>query len=98
MSCCGKKREELWVKGAPGSSQSQVGTGPQSPPASGTTIVFEYTGRTAMAVIGPASGMRYSFEGPGALVEVDVRDWRSLAAVPHLRKAIPPTSASQKRF
>jgi hypothetical protein len=81
MSCCGKKREDLWVKGGPGSSESRGAAGPK--------IVFEYTGRTAMAVIGPASGMRYSFEGPGAQVEVDARDWRSLAAVPHLRKTIP---------
>lgn len=50
-------------------------------------ITFEYTGQTALAVIGPASGLRYSFHAPGARVEVDARDWRSLAAVPHLRKA-----------
>jgi hypothetical protein len=90
MSCCGRKREQLWTQGASGSSRSHGAAGP--------TIVFEYTGRTAMAVIGPASGIRYSFEGPGAQVEVDARDWRFLAAVPHLRKTIPPPSASQERF
>jgi hypothetical protein len=78
------------MKDRPGGSPSSGAAGPK--------IVFEYTGRTAMAVIGPASGMRYSFGYPGAQVEVDARDWRFLAAVSHLRKVIPLTSASQKRF
>lgn len=77
MSCCGRKREELLTKGVPGTNHS----------ASMPKITFEYTGQTALAVIGPASGLRYSFHAPGARVEVDARDWRSLAAVPHLRKA-----------
>ncbi len=40
-----------------------------------------------MTVIGPISGIRYRFEGPGARLEVDPRDRRSLAAVPNLRQA-----------
>jgi hypothetical protein len=48
-------------------------------------IVFEYTGNTAMAVIGAVSRLRYTFIKPGSRVEVDARDRTSLAAVPHLR-------------
>ena len=50
-------------------------------------VVFEYTGNTAMAVIGAVSRMRYTFIKPGARVQVDARDRASLAAVPHLRQA-----------
>jgi hypothetical protein len=64
-----------------------------SPPAettrpaleAGPKIVFEYTGNTAMAVIGAVSRLRYTFIKPGSRVEVDARDRTSLAAVPHLR-------------
>ncbi len=38
-----------------------------------------------MAVIGAISRLRYTFIKPGARVEVDARDYASLAAVPHLR-------------
>ena len=50
-------------------------------------VVFEYTGKTAMAVIGAVSRLRYTFIKPGAKVEVDARDRASLAAIPHLRQA-----------
>jgi hypothetical protein len=49
-------------------------------------VAFEYTGNTAMAVIGAVSRLRYTFIKPGAKVDVDVRDRASLAAVPHLRQ------------
>lgn len=53
----------------------------------GTTsqATFEYVGRTALTVFGPASGAPYRFNGPGARVRVDARDRQSLAGVPVLR-------------
>jgi hypothetical protein len=81
MSCCGKKREELLASARSENNFSRAAAGPR--------ILFEYTGETALAVVGTASGMRYSFERPGARIEVDARDWRSLAAVPQLRKVTP---------
>jgi hypothetical protein len=40
-------------------------------------------------VIGPATGRRYRFDRPGARLEVDLKDRRSLAGVPHLRQVVP---------
>jgi hypothetical protein len=44
---------------------------------------FEYTGRTALTIMGP-SGARYRFAAPGARLSVDLRDRAALAAVPGL--------------
>ena len=49
-------------------------------------VVFEYTGHTAMAVIGAVSRLRYSFMSPGAIADVDARDRASLASIPNLRQ------------
>jgi hypothetical protein len=48
-------------------------------------VIFEYIGQTAMAVIGGATRLRYTFIKPGARVEVDARDRASLAAIPNLK-------------
>jgi hypothetical protein len=47
--------------------------------------VFEYLGEVPLTVIGPASGLRYRFEGAGARLAVDPRDRASLAALPLLK-------------
>jgi hypothetical protein len=49
-------------------------------------VVFEYTGSTAMTVVGGVSRQRYRFDRPDARVVVDARDRPSVAAVPHLRQ------------
>lgn len=46
---------------------------------------FQYTGTTGATVTGGVTGRRYRFDHPGAIVAVDARDARSLAAVPMLR-------------
>lgn len=74
MSCCGKKR---------GST-----TPAQASPASRATVVFEYVGRAALTVVGPATRTSYRFDRPGARVLVDVRDRTSLASIPVLRQVI----------
>lgn len=43
-------------------------------------------GRTGMTVIGPVTGKRYRFEGPGSVAEVDLRDRRSVATLPNLEQ------------
>lgn len=82
MSCCGHKRSYL---PQPGPSR---GGGSVSPPGGGrqSAVYFEYLGPTAMTVQGPVSGHRYRFNGPGAVLQVDLRDRASLAAVPRLRQ------------
>ena len=91
MSCCGKKREDLRTPSAFIDRASPAVRPPWKAEARNVTpearpkIVFEYTGNTAMAVIGAVSRLRYTFIKPGSRVEVDARDQTSLAAVPHLR-------------
>jgi hypothetical protein len=51
-------------------------------------VFFEYTGRTAMSVIGPATGRRYRFELPGARLEVDLRDRAALTQVPNVKQVV----------
>lgn len=51
---------------------------------------FRYTGKTALTAYGPISGRSYRFERTGAVVAVDPRDRRSLAAVPSLIQVPAP--------
>jgi hypothetical protein len=46
---------------------------------------FEYTGATALTVVGPITGARYRFSRHGSRVHVDPRDSGALARVPVLR-------------
>ena len=91
MSCCGKKRADLRTPSASIDHVSPPARPPFKAEARGGArdalpkILFEYTGNTAMAVIGAVSRLRYTFIKPGSRVEVDARDQSSLAVVPHLR-------------
>jgi hypothetical protein len=82
MSCCGKARAQFAGQST-GTSRSGPPPRPQTsaPPPK---VVFQYSGSTAMVAIGPVSGTRYRFDGPGARVTVDPRDRRFLANVPKL--------------
>jgi hypothetical protein len=90
MSCCGQKRQALRLR-----PQSHEALGPAEeapvlpdpPPTDAipSGICFEYTGATAMTVIGAVTGRQYRFGWPTARLLVDPRDGRSLAAVPNLR-------------
>ncbi len=55
-------------------------------------IHFQYVGRNGLSVLGPITGIRYRFDGQGAVVSVDPRDARSVAAVPNLRRVAWPVS------
>ena len=91
MSCCGRKRAALQTPSTFTDSASSLvgppwkGQARNATPEARPKIVFEYTGYTALAVIGAVSRLRYTFIKPGSRVEVDARDHASLAAVPHLR-------------
>lgn len=79
--CCGQKREQLngsYSGGAPRPAAAAPS------PVRYTTIYFEYTGSTALTVLGPVSGRRYRFSGHGARLAIDPRDRPSLAALPRL--------------
>ncbi|HWF03266.1 MAG TPA: hypothetical protein VHA06_06240 [Candidatus Angelobacter sp.] len=49
------------------------------------TAHFEYTGKTALTVVSPATGKHYRFAKPGARLEVDMRDRAWLTFVPNLK-------------
>ncbi|MBZ5726327.1 MAG: hypothetical protein LAP87_15175 [Acidobacteriia bacterium] len=66
-------------------AEAQSGTVAVPRPAYGT-VVFEYTGRTGMAVMGPVTRATYRFDGFGARVSVDGRDGVALATVRALRR------------
>jgi hypothetical protein len=76
MSCCGKTRNVGVQNSAVAAKPAQVGG----------TVIFEYTGRTALTIVGPGSRTSYRFDRPGARMLVDARDRASLAGVPVLRQ------------
>jgi hypothetical protein len=50
------------------------------------TVYFEYTGQTAITVIGNVTRLQYRFATSSVPVAVDARDRGSLARVPLLRE------------
>lgn len=89
MSCCGQKRQHLRA-GEP----SQPAAGPLRPPGQAPLppilVYFQYTGATALTVVGPVTRTRYRFSAPGAVLAIDARDALAVAAVPHLRQTRRP--------
>jgi hypothetical protein len=57
-------------------------------------LTFEYTGKTALTVTGPATGRQYRFDRPGSRQEVDPRDSASVAAIPALRRIMASVTRS----
>ena len=78
--CCGKNRATIAQTNTQATQPTVV-----APTMRRTSVAyFEYTGRTAMTVIGPVSGIRYRFDAPGRRIAVDLRDRKSVAAIPQL--------------
>ena len=88
MSCCGNKRAEFQAQHPPDSRQGRPAGRPFPRSAQPLRVVFEYSGRPPMVVVGPVCGNRYRFDGAGSRVEVDPRDRRSLAVTPRLRQIV----------
>ena len=72
MSCCGSARSRS--------------TNFPSTPQTRATVLFEYTGKTALNIVGPGSRSAYRFGRAGARVLVDRRDLLYFARVPVLRQ------------
>ena len=79
--CCGRTSttNQYTVPTSPAALQASVSFHLQTGPA------FEYTGATALTVIGPVTGARYRFNRPGSRAHVDPRDSAALAKVPVLK-------------
>ena len=80
MSCCGKFRAQTTWNGT-----ALPASVPVDKPLYGT-VLFEYTGRTGLTVVGPVSRTTYHFGGPGSRVYVDGRDSIPLGLVRTLRR------------
>jgi hypothetical protein len=79
MACCGQRRGLLSTGGV-------VATAPKRSQPGSRVVLYQYTGMTAMTVVGPLSGSKYRFAAPGAKVQVDLRDVAAMAALPNLRR------------
>jgi hypothetical protein len=82
MSCCGTRRERAVAALAPKVEHRPVTVAPARPP-----ILFEYTGKTSLAVVGPLTRLTYRFSGPGVVVPVSAADAGAVSAVPNLRRS-----------
>ena len=79
MACCGQKRGQISTAGV--AAKAKTTAMPVS-----KFVLYEYTGKTAMVVNAPASGLRYHFASLGAKVQVDLRDVASMEALPNLKR------------
>jgi hypothetical protein len=50
------------------------------------TVLFEYTGKTALGIVGPGTRKAYRFDHAGARALVDRKDLAYFAQVPVLRQ------------
>lgn len=81
MACCGQGARTASMPVTPSGPPATIGL-PHPPPP---TARMEYTGARALSAVGPVTGTRYRFGGPGARVAVDRRDLAGLATIPWLR-------------
>ena len=94
MPCCGKKRSQASrTTQAPRTPEPAEKTVSQPRPEPDAPPHFQYLGKTGLTVMGPRTRKRYRFDRPGAIVAVDPRDERALAAVSVLRQVKKPTEA-----
>ena len=80
MACCGRTRAQLFATGTNPIARESPSTAMRR-----YSVQFEYIGQTALTAFGSASGRRYRFDRPGAIVTIDPRDRPGLAQVPGLR-------------
>ena len=78
MACCGQDRA---MASSGGRAVEARGTEPGS-----RSVLYQYTGATAMTINGPISGQQYRFSTPGSRLGIDPRDAESFAGVPNLRR------------
>lgn len=91
MGCCGQRRRRHHNTASPGPRRARAAeTTPPRAAKRSSYAYFQYLGKTALTAVGPISGRIYRFDRPGAVVAVDPRDRRSLAAVPSLAQVAAP--------
>jgi len=83
MCNCGKKRSEYSQQARAGSTGTQRKTAVKN--STGYSS-FEYTGKTALTIIGNVTGTKYRFTSPGNTQNIDHLDTPGMMSVPVLRK------------
>jgi hypothetical protein len=84
MACCGNRRA---IAASPAVRRLERPSRPVvAPPAPRPPVTFEYTGKTALTIVGPITRVTYRFPAPGARVSVDARDAGAVSAVPNVRR------------
>ena len=88
MCNCGKKRNVF--AGQQTNQSKQVHFTQQQPINQNIdvlkTVMFQYTGNTALSVIGSATKKSYRFSFPGDIQHIALSDTAAMAAVPVLKK------------
>jgi hypothetical protein len=85
--CCGKKRARAQRKTQTQQiAKPEEKTAPQPRQARNSQAHFQYLGKTGLTVLGPWTRKRYRFDHPGAIVAIDQKDTRAIAAVSILRQ------------
>ncbi len=80
--CCGRPRTSALTI-----SMDTDGARRPAPQSRGPgQVEFEYVGRTALTVIGAATGMRYRFAHPGHRLNVDPNDQAGMDEIPVLTR------------
>lgn len=91
MGCCGNNRAASGPPGAATATRPGSATAGQAQQRAPAAVVhFQYMGNTALSARGIFSRRVYRFAAPLAVLEVDVRDAPSMAAVPLLRRVKTP--------
>lgn len=81
MPCCGQGARAVPAPTMPSRPPATLG----APLPAAATALMEHTGTRALSAVGPVTGVRYRFGGPGARVAVDRRDLAALSTIPGLR-------------
>ncbi len=87
MGCCGNQRQRQYARQSIGKDGVPLHPPMQDvSPGKRQDVIFQYVGKTGLTAIGPVSGIRYRFIGPGVTLSVDPRDRLALGKIPHLRQ------------
>ncbi len=84
MCNCGKKRTGLSQQANTSiNNRTQV----QAPPMQvKQTVVFQYTGNTALTVTGSITRKNYRFNFPGDIQHIDFKDAAAMTAIPVVKR------------
>ena len=79
MCNCGNKRSHSRISREAESKKENPAQEPEQ-------VLYEYTGKTALTIVGNVTRKHYRFNYPGDKQNIDSRDSRSMTTVPVLKK------------